>query len=150
MSLGIGFSTAITPLAAEADGKQNIEEGRSAFHHGLYLCTILGVILFTIIFLAKPLIGFMGQPENVVEMAKPYLDIVAFSLIPLIIFQAYKQFADGMSETKYSMWATILGNIVNVILNYFFIWLKKYSSLNFINATPSNVWNRLNGIYVRT
>jgi MATE family multidrug resistance protein len=122
MSLGIGFSTAITPLAAEADGKKSIEEGRSVFHHGLYLCTILGVFLFGLIFFSKPLIGLMGQPDNVVELAKPYLDIVAFSLIPLIIFQGYKQFADGMSETKYSMWATILGNIVNVVLNYLFIY----------------------------
>jgi MATE family multidrug resistance protein len=122
MSLGIGFSTAITPLAAEADGKKGIEEGRSVFHHGLYLCTILGVFLFGLIFFSKPLIGLMGQPDNVVELAKPYLDIVAFSLIPLIIFQGYKQFADGMSETKYSMWATILGNIVNVVLNYLFIY----------------------------
>jgi MATE family multidrug resistance protein len=122
MSLGIGFSTAITPLAAEADGKKSIEEGRSVFHHGLYLCTILGVVLFGLIFFSKPLIGFMGQPENVVELAKPYLDIVAFSLIPLIIFQGYKQFADGMSETKYSMWATILGNVVNVVLNYLLIY----------------------------
>lgn len=122
MSLGIGFSTAITPLAAQADGKKSIEEGRSAFHHGLYLCTILGVILFGVIFFSKPLIGLMGQPDNVVELAKPYLDIVAFSLIPLIIFQGYKQFADGMSETKYSMWATILGNVVNVVLNYLFIY----------------------------
>lgn len=122
MSIGIGFSTAITPLAAQADGRKNIEEGRSVFHHGLYLCTILGVILFGLIFFSKPLIGFMGQPDNVVELAKPYLDIVAFSLIPLIIFQGYKQFADGMSETKYSMWATILGNVVNVVLNYLFIY----------------------------
>jgi MATE family multidrug resistance protein len=44
-----------------------------------------------------------------------------FSLIPLIIFKGIKQFADGMSETKYSMWATILGNIVNVVLNYWFM-----------------------------
>ena len=122
MSLGIGFSTAITPLVAEADGKSNIEDGRSAFHHGLYLCTILGVALFTLIFFSKPIISYMGQPEHVVELAKPYLDIVAFSLIPLIMFQAYKQFADGMSETKYSMWATIIANIVNVIFNYLLIY----------------------------
>jgi MATE family multidrug resistance protein len=34
-----------------------------------------------------------------------------------VIFQAYKQFADGMSETKYSMYATIYGNIINVVIN---------------------------------
>ncbi len=122
LSLGIGFSTAITPLAAEADGMNDIEEGRSVFHHGLFLCTILGFTLFLIIFFFKPLISLMGQPDIVVEMAKPYLDIVAFSLVPLIIYQAYKQFADGKSETKISMWATIIGNVVNVIINYFLIY----------------------------
>jgi len=143
MSIGIGFSTAITPLAAQADGRKNIEEGRSVFHHGLYLCTILGVILFGLIFFSKPLIGFMGQPDNVVELAKPYLDIVAFSLIPLIIFQGYKQFADGMSETKYSMWATILGNVVNVVLNYLFIYgIWIFPELGIIGAGIGTIVSR--------
>lgn len=143
MSLGIGFSTAITPLVAEADGKKNIEEGRSAFHHGLYLCTILGVILFAIIFFSKPIISFMGQPEHVVTLAKPYLDIVAFSLIPLIMFQAYKQFADGMSETKYSMWATILGNITNVVLNYLFIYgIWIFPELGIVGAAVGTIASR--------
>lgn len=143
MSLGIGFSTAITPLVAEADGKKNIEEGRSAFHHGLYLCTILGVILFGIIYFLKPLISFMGQPEHVVTLAKPYLDIVAFSLIPLIMFQAYKQFADGMSETKYSMWATILGNINNVVLNYLFIYgIWIFPELGIVGAAVGTIASR--------
>lgn len=143
MSLGIGFSTAITPLVAEADGKGNVEKGRSAFHHGLYLCTILGIILFGIIYFSKPLITFMGQPSNVVELAKPYLDIVAFSLIPLIMFQAYKQFADGMSETKYSMWATILGNITNVVLNYLLIygvWI--FPELGIVGAAIGTIASR--------
>ncbi|MVO10425.1 MATE family efflux transporter [Flavobacterium sp. TP390] len=143
MSLGIGFSTAITPLVAEADGKGDIEKGRSAFHHGLYLCTILGVVLFTIIFFSKPLIAFMGQPKHVVDLAKPYLDIVAFSLIPLIMFQAYKQFADGMSETKYSMWATILANITNVGLNYLLIygvWI--FPKLGIVGAAIGTIASR--------
>ncbi|WP_348796988.1 MATE family efflux transporter [Flavobacterium adhaerens] len=122
MSIGIGFSTAITPLVAEADGKKDIASGRSAFHHGLYLCSILGLVLFLCIFFSKPLMSLMGQPLVVVEMAKPYLDIVGFSLIPMIMYQAYKQFADGLSETKYSMWATILSNITNVVINYFLIY----------------------------
>src|SRR6218665_614226 len=46
MSLGIGFSTAITPLIAEADGENSLVKGRSVFHHGLVLCTILGLSLF--------------------------------------------------------------------------------------------------------
>ena len=45
MSLGIGFSTAITPLVAEADGENNFEKGKSSFKHGLFLCTVLGIAL---------------------------------------------------------------------------------------------------------
>ncbi len=143
MSLGIGFSTAITPLVAEADGRKDVEGGRSAFHHGLYLCTILGAALFVIIFCSKPLISFMGQPENVVELAKPYLDIVAFSLIPLIMFQAYKQFADGMSETKLSMWATIIANIVNVVLNYLLIYgIWFFPELGIVGAAIGTIVSR--------
>jgi hypothetical protein len=62
------------------------------FMHDFRFHFISDYILF------KPLISLMGQPDIVVEMAKPYLDIVF--LVPLIIFQAYKQFADGKSDTK--------------------------------------------------
>ena len=144
MSIGIGFSTAITPLAAEADGKNDIDEGRGVFHNGLFLCTILGLTLFLIIFFFKPLIAFMGQPDIVVEMAKPYLDIVAFSLVPLIIFQAYKQFADGKSETKYSMWATIIGNVINVVINYFLIYgIWVFPKMGIVGAAIGTIVSRI-------
>jgi MATE family multidrug resistance protein len=143
MSLGIGFSTAITPMSASADGKKDIQEGRNVFHHGLYLCTILGIVLFGVILIFRPFIDMMGQPENVVVLAKPFLDVIAFSLVPLIIFQGYKQFADGMSETKYSMWATLLGNVVNVILNYVLIygfWI--FPEMGFIGAAIGTLVSR--------
>lgn len=124
MSLGIGFSTAITPLVAEADSEYDFDKGKSSFKHGLFLCTVLSVLLFALILLSKPLMYLMKQPEEVVELARPYLDLVAFSLVPLIIFQAFKQFSDGMSMTKYPMYATILANIINVILNYLLIFGK--------------------------
>ena len=122
MSLGIGFSTAITPLIAEADGENSLVKGRSVFHHGLVLSTILGLSLFGMIYFAKPLIAHMGQPQEVVDLAKPFLDLVAFSLIPLIIFQGYKQFADGKSATKYGMWANLLCNVVHLVLNIILIY----------------------------
>jgi MATE family multidrug resistance protein len=124
MSLGIGFSTAITPLIAEADGEGNLEKGKESFKHGLFLCTFLGVFLFLGVFTAEPILYYMDQPEEVVVLAIPYLNLVAASLIPLVIFQAFKQFSDGMSITRYPMYATLIANVVNVILNYIFIFGK--------------------------
>jgi len=122
MAIGIGFSTAITPLVAEADAEKNDKKIRTTFHHGLLLCTILGVSLFIITVLSKQLMYFMNQPKAVVILASPYIDWVAFSLIPVVMYQGYKQFADGLSLTKYSMYSIILTNVVHVFFNYVLIY----------------------------
>ncbi|MDF1517896.1 MAG: MATE family efflux transporter [Lutibacter sp.] len=122
LSIGIGFSFAITPLIAESDGEGNAEKGRGIFQHGLILSTILGIVMVVMLFLLKPILYHLDQPEEVVALAIPYFEIVALSMLPLMIFQGFKQFADGLSETKYSMYATIITNIVNVVLNFALIY----------------------------
>ncbi len=122
LSLGIGFSFAITPLIAESDGAGDVKGGRNYLHHGIVLCAINGLLLFLLLLVAKPILHHLDQPEEVVRLAIPYMDIVAFSLIPLMIFQAFKQFADGLSNTRYAMYATILANVVNVFFNFLLIY----------------------------
>lgn len=122
LSIGIGFSFAITPLIAEADGENNIDNGRSFFHHGMILCGINGLVLFLLLLLAKPILYQLNQPPEVVDLAIPYLEIVAFSMIPLMLFQGFKQFADGLSQTKYAMIATLIANVVNIVFNYLLIY----------------------------
>ena len=144
MSLGIGFSTAITPLVAEADGEGNIAKGKAAFKHGLFLCTLLGLSLFGVILLLKPLMYHMKQPPEVVELAIPYLEIVAFSLIPMIMFQAFKHFSDGLSQTKYAMWATLLANVINIMLNYILIYGKLgFPKLGIVGAAIGTLISRI-------
>ena len=144
MSLGIGFSTAITPLIAESDGEKNIQKGKETFNHGLVLCTVLGLVLFLMILALKPIMYYMGQSEEVVQFAMPYLNLVAFSLVPLIMFQAFKQFADGLSQTKYAMWATILANVINIVLNYVLIFGKfGFPALGIIGAAIGTLTSRI-------
>ena len=148
MSLGIGFSTAITPLVAEADSANNISQGKNAFKHGLILCTFLSVLLFLIILLLKPLMYYMDQPKEVVELAIPYLNYVALSLIPLIIFQALKQFSDGLSNTKYPMYATILANVINIVLNYLLIFGSfGFPKLGIVGAAIGTLFSRIIMVY---
>ena len=143
MSLGIGFSTAITPLTAEADAAENFSQAKSTFKHGLFLCTSLGILMFLMVFFSKPLLYFMKQPVEVVELAIPYLNLVAFSLIPLIVFQAFKQFSDGMSMTRYPMYATIVANIANVVLNYLLIFGKfGFPELGIVGAAYGTLLSR--------
>ena len=121
MSIGIGFSQAITPLIAEADGAKKDNDISEIFEHSFLICLILGLILFTVVFLNRNLLYFMNQPIEVVKLASPYLFWVSFSLISIVTFQSFRQFADGLSFTKAAMYSTLLGNVINVILNFFLI-----------------------------
>ncbi|WP_310594827.1 MATE family efflux transporter [Flavobacterium sp.] len=144
LSLGIGFSTAITPLISEADAEQDNKKIRTTLHHGLLLCTVLGVVLFIVTVLSKQLMYFMHQPKIVADMAAPYIDWVAFSLIPVIMYQGYKQFADGLSQTKYSMYAIFMANVVHIFFNYVLIygvWI--FPKLGILGAALGTVISRI-------
>ena len=86
MSLGIGFSTAITPLIAEADSSNNFKQAKSAFKHGLFLCTVLGIALFAVVFFAKPLMFLMKQTVEVIELTIQYLPMQALDDISMVSF----------------------------------------------------------------
>ncbi|TDP60716.1 MATE family efflux transporter [Flavobacterium dankookense] len=144
MSIGIGFSTAITPIIAEADAEGNTSKIRSAFHNGLFLCTVLGILLFGLVVLAKPIMELLQQPKEVIELAKPFLDWVAFSLIPLVMYQGYKQFADGLSMTKYSMYAIIMANVLHVFINYLLIYgIWIFPKMGIVGAALGTVISRI-------
>jgi MATE family multidrug resistance protein len=144
ISIGIGFSFALTPLISEADGEKNISKGRALFQHSLLLNVSLGVVMFIFLVFAEPLLPYLGQPPEVVVLAIPYFRIVSLSMIPLMIFQGLKQFADGMSRTKHAMWATIYANGVNVVINYFLIYgIWIFPRLELVGAATGTFVSRL-------
>lgn len=124
ISLSIGFALSITPLIAESDGKKDVKGGANIFKNGVWLCVVIGLLLYGLIKGIQPFLGYFNQPEEVVSLSIPYLNIIAISIIPFTIFMAFKQFSDGMSATRYAMIATVIGNAINVILNYLLIYGK--------------------------
>ena len=144
MSAGIGFSTAITSIVAQGDAAKDNTMVRSAFHHGLLLCTVLGLFLFGVVSIAKSLMSCMHQSPEVIALAAPYIDWVAFSLVPMVIFQGYKQFADGMSLTKYAMYAVIFSNVIHVFINYVLIYgVWFFPKMGMLGAALGTVISRL-------
>ncbi len=121
---GIGLSTAITPLVAQADGESNPKKAAGILSHGLILNTILSILMTVAVFAVLPLLYKLNQPKEVIDLAIPYLKIITLSFIPLMIYQSVKQFAEGLSFTKPGMYATLIGNVVNTVLNYMFIFGK--------------------------
>jgi MATE family multidrug resistance protein len=119
---GIGISYAITPLVAEADGQRNDSKIIHVFRHGFIINIVFGTMLFGAVLAGKNLLYHLDQPEEVVTEAIPYLSIITFSLLPMLIFQTFRQFADGLSLTYLSLVVMIGANIVNICLNYVLIY----------------------------
>lgn len=124
LMFGIGISFAITPLVAAADGKNNFRKSAKVFKHGFYINLLTGILLFLLTFAGGPILYLLNQPGEVVNLTIPYLDIIALSLIPFMIFQSFKQFAEGLSFTKNAMYITVAANLINVGLNYILIFGK--------------------------
>ncbi len=122
--VGMGISFALPPLVAEASGAGNNREISQYFKHSLLMNIIYAIVSFAMIELGRPLLYFMGQEKVVVDLAMPYLSLAAWSMIPLMTFQTFRCYSDGMSETLPPMIAMLIGNALNVFFNYILIFGK--------------------------
>jgi len=119
--LGLGLSMSITPLVAAADGKRDIAALGRLLVNGVWLCAVAGVVLALGGFLLAPVLGHLHQPPAVVAMAAPWVRVLFMSFVPLMIFQGFKQFAEGLGLTRQAMYLSILANLVNAFLCYVLI-----------------------------
>lgn len=117
----LGISIIMSPLAAEKDVDQNYKAGADIFSHGLVINIAFSIILGILTVFFSDFMYYLGQPEEVVKEAIPYLTISAFSLIPVMIFQTFRQFGEGLSLTLPATIATWIAIILNIFLNYCFI-----------------------------
>lgn len=124
MTFGIGISYAITPLVATANGEGNHDRVAQILKNGFLLNMVTSMLLFMLVFAGSPILFYLDQPEDVVTAAVPYLNIVTLSLIPLMLFQTFRQFAEGLAQTKQAMFIVIATNVINIGLNYFLIYGK--------------------------
>ncbi|MCC9165560.1 MATE family efflux transporter [Pontibacter harenae] len=121
---GLGVSYSITPLIAGAEGRRNYTRISLLLLNGLVSNVLLGILLFIAGYFFSPYITVLDQPPKVVGLAVPYINILFLSMVPLMVFQAFRQFAEGLSLTKQAMYISIVANSLNIFLNYIFIWGK--------------------------
>ena len=115
---GIGVSYAITPLVSIAHGQRDNITVINTVRHGLIVNVANGLFLVIMVVFGKNLLYAINQPPEVVALSIPFLSIITYSLIPVMIFQTFKQFAEGLSITRIALIVMIGANVVNVILNY--------------------------------
>ena len=121
MVLGLGLSMGITPLVAAADGKRDVPQLGRLLVAGVWLSAVAGLVLAATGLLIAPLLGHLNQPAEVVALAAPWVRVLFMSLLPLMIFQGFKQFAEGLGLTRQAMYLSVLANLINALLCYMLI-----------------------------
>lgn len=118
---GMGFSLAIPPLVSEAHSQNNHEKINSVFRHGFVVNLTVGLLLIGLIFGLIPFLPYFKQPQEILPDTITFLSIVTLSIFPFMIFQTMREVSEGLSFTIGVTKATIIANIINIILNYVFI-----------------------------
>lgn len=120
--IGLGISYGLTPLIAQASGRSDKDECGRLLSNSLIINIVTGIFLYAVIhFGTLGIIDHLGQSADVVHHAKPYLAYLALSIVPLMIFQTFKQFAEGLGFTAQAMRISIIGNVINIILGIIFV-----------------------------
>ncbi len=144
LMFGIGVSYAITPLVATADGEGNTSKSANYLRHAIIINILTGIFMFLLVFATNSGIYHLNQPQEAVELAVPYLNVIAFSLVPLMIFQTFRQFAEGLSDTRPAMVIVIISNLVNVGLNYILIYGKfGFDAMGLLGAGYASLISRI-------
>ncbi len=119
-----GFSYGLTPIVGSFYGKREYLPAGQALRCSLWANLMVGILLTVIMLILYFNVGRLGQPEELLPLIRPYYVVLLFSLIFVLLFNAFKQFADGITDTRTAMWVLLGGNLLNIIGNYLLIYGK--------------------------
>ena len=125
--IGIGSSIVVSPLVAILVGGKRYSECGVYFRQSLLVNIVLSFLMIGVVLIGVNFIKYLNQPPEVIELTIIYMSIVGLSAFPLMIFQSYKQFIEGLSVMKPAMIISLLANLINAFVN----WVLIFGELGF-------------------
>lgn len=121
MVFAMGFTFGLTPLVGHVWAQKNKKDTAAFLHNSLQLNILLSLVLAAVMWALSYFFDQMGQTAEVASMSVSYYRILVISFLPFIVFFTFKQFAEGMADTKHAMMITLISNVINIFFNYLFI-----------------------------
>ena len=119
-----GFSYGLTPIVGGLFGREELPQAGRALRCALLANLMAGAIMMAALGILYFNIGNIGQPKELLPYIKPYYLVLLASIPFVMLFNAFKQFTDSITETRTSMWILLSGNLLNIIGNYVLIYGK--------------------------
>lgn len=140
----LGYSYAITPKvgASYARGeKMNVGKVLRAgveanMTMSLWVCLAMLAFYF--------ILPHLGQPDQLIPLIRSYYLTILISLPFQILFNAFKQFFDGITHTRTPMWIMLAANVMNIVGNWLLIYgVGSFPELGLLGAGVSTLLSRI-------
>ncbi|HEU4471115.1 MAG TPA: MATE family efflux transporter [Flavisolibacter sp.] len=125
--LGIGMTISVSQMVSMAKGKQDDAAVSHYLFNGFFLCALTALVISLLLVGGRSLLLDLGQDPDVALIALPFMKLMGFSIIPMLLFMTLKQFTDGLEFTRTAMLLSLIALPINILLN----WLLIYGNLGF-------------------
>jgi multidrug resistance protein, MATE family len=125
--VGIGMTISVSQLVSMSHGRRDSQKVSHYFYNGFWLCAGTALIISLGLEFGKNILFHLKQDPEVAALAVPFLQLMGWSVIPMLLFMSLKQFADGLEKTRTAMIITVIGVPLNILLN----WLLIFGNLGF-------------------
>jgi MATE family multidrug resistance protein len=121
---GWGVLLSLDPVVAQAVGAGDTPGAARGLQRGLLLASGLSLVAMTLLVPARPILGLLGQPPVVVDLAAAYAAISIAGIIPFYYFTALRQSLQARKHVRSIVATMAVANIANIGLNYVWIFGK--------------------------
>ena len=119
--LTAGVMFGIAPIIAHHFGAKEFDQIRLKTRKFLWVALLIGAVFSFLLFNSGMVINLLGIEEDISRVSLGYLKAVAFGAIPITLYQALRNYSEGITQTKIVFIIGALGFLLNIPLNYFFI-----------------------------
>lgn len=120
--LCMGYSYGLTPIVSALFARGDEKRVGEMVKNSMVLNSVFGLLVGLFMLVIYFFIENLGQPDELLPTIKPYYIIVLLSMVPIVLINVLRQFTDGIGQTQVSMWILTLGNLLNIVGNYFLIY----------------------------
>ncbi len=125
--IGIGMTISVSQMVSMAHGRKDGQLVSHYLFNGFFLCVCTALLISGLLVADKNILLHLGQDDEVAHLALPFMQLMSISIVPMLLFMALKQFADGLEYTRTAMVLSLSGMPVNILLN----WLLIYGNWGF-------------------
>ena len=120
--IGIGMTISVSQMVSMAHGRKDGQLVSHYLFNGFFLCVCTAMLITGLLVADKNILLHLGQDDEVAHLALPFMQLMSISIIPMLLFMALKQFADGLEYTRTAMVLSLSGMPVNILLNWLLIY----------------------------